>query len=224
MAAPIGKKLRDARLARGLTLEDVHHHTRISKTLLAAMENDDLGAFANQTYARKFFVAYGRHLEVDVTGLVQHFRPGGLGGVVEHHPYLQPSVDRTGPRRRGAPPRRRDSPSIVLFAGLAALAMAATVAVWAGLRERQAGTPAGTLTIHSAPGPAPALPSSTPRTRPPAPPATTVATAPPPVVPVLRATPVDEASATPGGQAAPTVGVLPLIESPRPPATTGGPR
>jgi len=213
MAAPIGKKLRDARLARGLTLEDVQHHTRISKTLLAAMENDDLSAFANQTYARKFFVAYGRHLEVDVTGLVQHFRPGGLGGVVEHHPYLQPSADRTGPGRRPAPARRRDSPSIVLFAGLAALAMAATIAVWAGLREREAGTPAGTLTIHSAPRPAPALPSSTPR--PPAPPAPTVAASPPPVVPVLRATPVDEASAKPGDQAAPAVGVLPLIESPR---------
>jgi cytoskeleton protein RodZ len=193
MAVPIGQKLREVRLARGLSLEDVQHHTRISRTLLVAMENDDLGAFTNQTYARTFFAAYARHLGVEVSGFLRHFQPHGLGGVMQYHPYLQAPIEHTGPERRRPQPRSPTAPSGALIAGLAALALIAGAAVWAGLHDRNASSPAGTLSIKSRPSPASTKETSAP--------ASTAANPPspitPPDLPVLRAMPVEEDEPSP---------------------------
>lgn len=212
MAAPIGKKLREARLARGLTLEDVQHRTSISRPLLVAMENDDLGAFANQTYARKFFAAYARHLGVEVSDFLRHFRPSGLGGVVQYHPYLQPPTDRAGADRRATRTRHPNAPSRLLFIGLAALALAAGVAVWTGLRDRRASAPSGTLPVLPAPGHVPAVSQSPATASPPTPTPIT-----PPDLPVRRAMPVDD-DEVPKPAPGPDDSPLPLIESPRPAA------
>lgn len=217
MAAPIGKTLREARLARNLTLEDVQHRTRIARPLLAAMEDNDLGAFPNQTYARKFFAAYARHLGVDVSDFLSHFRPVNLGGVMQYHPYLRPSTDHAGPPSRGRGKRSPSAPSGALFLVLGTLGLVAGGAVWMGLNDRRASAPAGTLTIHAAPGtPAtsPSLRAVEPVLRPPGGDAIT-----PPDLPVRRATPVSEDEPDSAGPATPAdPPPLPLVESPAPPA------
>ena len=216
MAVPIGQKLRKVRLARGLELEDVQHRTRIPKSLLVAMENDDLGAFPNQTYARKFFAAYARHLGVEVTGFLSLFQPHGLGGVMEFHPYLRPATDHTGPAKSPSQHRIGYASAAILGVSLLALALAAALAIWTGLRDRQLGSTVATQTAVK--------PSSTQtKTRPPGEPTTA---APPAVqprqLPVLRAEPVDDASATSATGAASATGDqtpdkaanLPLVETP----------
>ena len=200
MAVPIGQKLREVRLARGLSLEDVQHHTRISRTLLVAMENDDLGAFPNQTYARTFFAAYARHLGVEASGFLRLFQPHGLGGVMQYHPYLQAPIEHTGPERRRSTPRAPASPSRILVAALAALALAAGAVLWAGRHDRHTAAPAGPP-AHQA---RPAASDRQPRA-----PAPSLA---PPDLPVLRATPVDEDEPAPSVPAGPA----PADQSPAP--------
>lgn len=218
MAAPIGKILRDARLARDLSLEDVQHQTRIARPLLAAMEDNDLGAFPNQTYARKFFAAYARHLGVDVTEFLSHFRPSGLGGVMRYHPYLQPSADRAGPPRGGTSKRpAAAAPSGALFLMLTTIGLVAVAAVWMGQNDRRASAPAGTLTITGAPGATVISAPSRRESQPSRPPIVTAIQ--PPDLPVLRATPVEEGESDDGAPSAPRDGpALPLVENPRLPA------
>lgn len=203
MAVPIGQKLREVRLARGLSLQDVQHHTRISRTLLVAMENDDLGAFPNQTYARTFFAAYARHLGVEASSFLRHFQPHGLGGVIQYHPYLQAPIEHTGPERRRPSPRSPGTPSGLLIVILVAVALTSGAAIWAGLRDRHTAAPAGPPTVR----PTPAAASVPQTTEPPS--AIT-----PPVLPVLRATPVeeDEVAPTPAPPASPA----PADEAPAP--------
>ena len=200
MAVPIGQKLREVRLARGLSLQDVQHHTRISRSLLVAMENDDLGAFPNQTYARTFFAAYARHLGVEAGSFLRHFQPHGLGGVMQYHPYLQAPMEHTGPERRRPSPRSPGTPSGLLVAILVALALATVAAIWAGLRDRHTAAPPAIR-------PAPAA-ASVPETTAPPPSIT------PPVLPVLRATPVEDDASAPAP--VPPASPVPANEAPAP--------
>lgn len=217
MAVPIGQKLREVRLARGLELEDVQHRTRIPKSLLVAMENDDLGAFPNQTYARKFFAAYARHLGVEAAGFLSLLEPHGLGGVMEYHPYLRATGEHTGPAHPSPRPGTAIASAGILIVSLLALALAASLAIWTGLRDRQLGSPS---TIQTTGKPSDA---SQPKSRKPAADPVSKPTAiEPPKLPVLRAEPVDDTGSgskteAPGTEA-PAAGpatTLPLVETPR---------
>ena len=57
--------LSQARLARGLTLEDAEHSTRISRRFLVALEEHDYSVFPAPIYARGFLRTYCRYLGVD---------------------------------------------------------------------------------------------------------------------------------------------------------------
>ena len=57
--------LSQARLARGLTLEDAERSTRISRRFLIALEEHDYSVFPAPIYARGFLRTYCRYLGVD---------------------------------------------------------------------------------------------------------------------------------------------------------------
>ena len=57
--------LSQARLARGLTLEDAERGTRISRRFLIALEEHNYGIFPAPIYARGFLRTYCRYLGVD---------------------------------------------------------------------------------------------------------------------------------------------------------------
>jgi cytoskeletal protein RodZ len=57
--------LSQARLARGLTLEDAERGTRISRRFLIALEEHNYGVFPAPVYARGFLRTYCRYLGVD---------------------------------------------------------------------------------------------------------------------------------------------------------------
>lgn len=192
MAVPFGKQLQEARLARSLSLEDVQFQTRIHHSLLSAMENDDLGAFPNPTYARKFFAAYARHVGVDAAAFLDRFHSAGLSGVVQYHPYLHKPADRLGPVR--PPPPHRPTPfSPALAIVLTILALAAAAVIGVNLRHRTNQTPTAPPPAAEPPSTAPSGADSLKNQTPPAPaPAFS-----PPNLPVLRATPVEEVSSPP---------------------------
>lgn len=67
MVETIGKKLCQARLARGISLEEAAYATRVRPEKLIALENDDYGRFGGNAYAKGFLQIYGRYLGVDVS-------------------------------------------------------------------------------------------------------------------------------------------------------------
>jgi hypothetical protein len=61
----LGLSLSEARIARGLTLEDAERTTRISRKFLVALEQHHYSAFPAPVYARGFLRTYCRYLGLD---------------------------------------------------------------------------------------------------------------------------------------------------------------
>lgn len=76
MAETIGKRLREAREAKGLSVQDVAFETRMHVTSVQALELDDYSVFANTTYARSFLSIYCRYLDVDASDALEQFAGG----------------------------------------------------------------------------------------------------------------------------------------------------
>lgn len=93
MHRTIGQTLRAAREARGLTILDVSHKTRISAGRLQQLEDDNFAAFGNMTYARSFLKGYSRFLDVDASEVADAFPAPPLVGPSDYR-YL---TDNLGP-------------------------------------------------------------------------------------------------------------------------------
>lgn len=61
----LGTSLAEARLARGLTLEDAERSTRIARKFLVALEEHNYAVFPAPVYARGFLRTYCRYLGLD---------------------------------------------------------------------------------------------------------------------------------------------------------------
>jgi cytoskeleton protein RodZ len=70
-----GDTLRQARRARGLSLEDAERETRIPFKYLAALEDQEYGALPTLVYARGVLRAYASFLDLDPEPLLAQFRP-----------------------------------------------------------------------------------------------------------------------------------------------------
>jgi cytoskeleton protein RodZ len=69
----LGTKLKEARLARGLTLIEAGRLTKIRPGRLEEIENEDFSQFASLAYAKGFLLIYGKFLDVDVTPYMEAF-------------------------------------------------------------------------------------------------------------------------------------------------------
>ena len=67
----LGKSLSEARVARGLTLEDCERDTRISKRYLDALEREDWRIFPAPVYSRAFLRTYAQYLGLDPQALLR---------------------------------------------------------------------------------------------------------------------------------------------------------
>lgn len=73
----LGQRLREARLGRGLDLDDVAETTRISRKNLLAMEEDDQSALPAEVFARGYYSLYAQCLGLsqdEVLSLYEHQR------------------------------------------------------------------------------------------------------------------------------------------------------
>lgn len=70
----LGKTLSQARVARGLTLEDCERDTRISKRYLDALEREDWKVFPAPVYSRAFLRTYAQYLGLDPAELMRVFQ------------------------------------------------------------------------------------------------------------------------------------------------------
>jgi len=109
----LGKKFQEARLARGLTLDEAARMTKIRPSRLAEIEAEDFSQFPSLAYAKGFLLIYGKFLDVDVTPYLEAFE-GPEHVTVDGYSYLQDNpapkpartatVDRTISNRMSATP------------------------------------------------------------------------------------------------------------------------
>lgn len=122
-AREMGRLLRDARLARGLSFSDIEQATRINRLYLEALEGARFEVIPAPVYARGFMRSYARYLGMDPEAAVETIpkdlpRPAGL----EPMPGM----------RRTAPPALPALPAMnpPLLAGLVAVAVLVVVALF----------------------------------------------------------------------------------------------
>jgi len=102
----LGKKFQEARLARGLTLDQAARMTKIRPSRLAEIEADDFSNFPSLAYAKGFLLIYGKFLDVDVSEFMEAFE-NSAHMTVDGYSYLQ---DNPQPKPVRTPVARR-SPS-----------------------------------------------------------------------------------------------------------------
>src|SRR5205807_4580757 len=218
----LGKKFQDARLARGLTLDEAARLTKIRPSRLAEIEADDFSQFPSLAYAKGFLLIYGKFLDVDVTPYLDVFETS-REVTVDGYSYLQ---DQPAPKARRirtarAPVVRRQRTSgdrrspFPLLIGIGVIVvgfvlMRLIMNIQRIAPHQMVGVPQPTTAQSAPPQQAPA-PQAAPQQRPPAQaPTASVApvvqapsrapSSPPPVVveaPKKSAPPVAVASATP---------------------------
>ena len=242
----LGKKLQDARLARGLTLDEAGRMTKIRPAQLQEIENEDFSQFASLAYAKGFLLIYGRFLDVDVTPYLEAFETSETL-TTDGYSYLQetPEPEPIRPakvRRRSAPVSNGGGRSsfVPLIIGILVLVIGFTVMKWLLQMQRlkprptppPGSSPIATATVSERIVAPRAQPAETTATTPaaetpaaPTPTATIAATTPAVPAPsaeepeVRRAEPVNPKDAA----QVPTPSPTPK-RSPRPPRPTPSPR
>jgi cytoskeletal protein RodZ len=91
--AELGFSLSEARLARGLSLEDVERGTRISRRFLAALEAHDYTIFPAPVYARGFLRTYCRFLDLDPEPQLTALPPAWAAPVPKALPPIEHPID-----------------------------------------------------------------------------------------------------------------------------------
>jgi cytoskeletal protein RodZ len=74
MSISIGEELRSARIARGMTIEQLSAVTKISPRILRAIDVDDLRSVPGGVFVRGFLRMYAREVGRDADDIVQRYR------------------------------------------------------------------------------------------------------------------------------------------------------
>lgn len=104
----LGEKLKQARLARKITLEEASRVTKIRPSRIAEIEQEDFSSFASLAYAKGFLLIYGKFLEVDVTPYLDAFEISdrvtvdGYSYLQDNGPTAPPPIVRRQPRKSPA--------------------------------------------------------------------------------------------------------------------------
>jgi cytoskeleton protein RodZ len=200
----IGERLRSAREALGLSLEEIENVTRIRRSFLVALEQESFDVLPGPTYTRGFLRTYAGYLGIPSEDLLDLYPSPSIGARSGPVLHRESSVEvRITPATRLSPARR----ALVGAGILVALAVVVLGVVLYEQIRQFAETPA------SSPGlPVPQTGPSKPPTAPPSRPLTTAPPAAPPAAIV---------SPAPGGKTGPALpqpaAVPPRGQPPSPP-------
>lgn len=75
---PIGRRLQSARLAVGLTVDDVVFQARLPRSVVVALEAGNFSAFTSPVYAKSFLAQYSDFLNVEAQPWLDAFEPGSF--------------------------------------------------------------------------------------------------------------------------------------------------
>ena len=140
MHRTIGQTLRAAREAKGLTLLDVAHETRIPANRIMQLEGDNFAGFGSMAYAKSFLKSYSRYLGVDAREVADGLPVPVLGGPSDYR-YLTethgPWIERHERPRRKEPLAKTSGSPIPTLVGMFAIFVIAGALLGSHLVERQ---------------------------------------------------------------------------------------
>jgi cytoskeleton protein RodZ len=146
----VGERLRAAREAQGLTLEDIASSTRIPKRHLQTIEQGRYDGLPAPTYSTGFIKSWARQLGLDGRALAEEFR-SELGLLTSERTQPLPYEP--------ADPRRTPPAGLALLALLVAIVVGLGYLYWRGTAEKPAEI-AATASDQIA-APAPSAPAQT---------------------------------------------------------------
>ena len=135
MVESVGKKLNQARLKRGLTIDEAAHATKLRPDKIAALETDDYSRFANNIYAKGFLQIYARFLNVDVSEFARTLDNANPISVSDYQ-YLSNAPT---PRRETTRVERqeRKAPSLAPLLFFVVLVVVGLFASWIVMKYKQ---------------------------------------------------------------------------------------
>ncbi len=71
----LGDRLRTARNAAGISVDDAVYLAKIPRSVVEALENEDFGFFTSPLYARSFLKQYSEYVGADVDQWLDHLEP-----------------------------------------------------------------------------------------------------------------------------------------------------
>jgi cytoskeletal protein RodZ len=151
----IGNTLREARVRRNLTLQQVEEDIKIRVKYVQAMENEDWDVMPGVTYVKGFLRTYSTYLGLDPDVIIDEFRSRGM---VASQEYQEPF---SGSSVIGKPRSHRGRNVVVIVAVVCLIVLGAIYAVgmWNGGDDEEPSTKPAALGIGS-PSPSP---SKTPK-------------------------------------------------------------
>jgi cytoskeleton protein RodZ len=136
----IGVRLKAAREAAGLTVDDVLFRTRLPRSVVVALEAEDFSVFTSPLYAKSFLAQYSEFLRVDAQPWLDALEPGGFmpGGLLR--PLVESPVTPLVSRAATGEPRGGWLPILGLL-GLSAALVFAALKSYAFFEARFGGEP-----------------------------------------------------------------------------------
>lgn len=92
----VGKRLKEARVKRGWSVENVMQRTRITHRHIAAIESGDMTAMPAAVYARGFVKSYAKAVEIDEAPLMRLLDEAGIFSATESKGALPAAPAKTG--------------------------------------------------------------------------------------------------------------------------------
>jgi cytoskeletal protein RodZ len=141
----IGNTLREARVRRNLTLQQVEEDIKIRVKYVQAMENEDWDVMPGVTYVKGFLRTYSTYLALDPDVIIGEFRSRGMVASEEHQePFSGSSVI-------GKPHSHRGRNTVVIVAVVCLIVLGAIYAVgmWNGRGDEEPTTKPAALGIGS---------------------------------------------------------------------------
>jgi len=165
MSDSAGRKLAQARLQRGLTIDEAARATKLRPEKILALETDDYANFPSNAYAKGFLKNYARYLGVDVSEFL-----GALDSTlpisVAEYQYLNNAPER--PSHHEPMRRDRKPPSIfpLIVGAMVLVVVAMGFWIYANFQRifepTHRTTPRTQAASDPSPAPAPALPQVPP--------------------------------------------------------------
>ncbi|GJM80845.1 hypothetical protein HMSSN139_33410 [Paenibacillus sp. HMSSN-139] len=97
VVSDLGQQLREARLARGLSLDDVQEMTKIRKRYLEAIEMGDYKVLPGSFYVRAFIKTYAEAVGLDADELLAEHRQNVPSSAPE--PTMEPVIQKRRSRQ-----------------------------------------------------------------------------------------------------------------------------
>lgn len=131
----IGNTLREARRARGLTLEEVEEETKIRKKYIMAMEMEQFEVLPGPIYAKAFLKNYAKFLSINLDEIMDAFKQKqGVEAVHEEHERPVPEKKVAAKRK---PPYPLYAAVVLIIAAVAVTLVYGAGGLWKNNAELQ---------------------------------------------------------------------------------------